>query len=78
MGKRTNNNLLPFHVIAAASGGDADAMCTVLKHYDGYIAKLCTRTMRDNDGNTYAYIDEEMRNRLKIRLITRTLSFRRS
>lgn len=37
--------------------------------------KLCTRTLRDENGNTYSYIDEEMCNRLKIRLIARTLAF---
>ena len=30
--------LLPFPVIAAAAGGDTEAMCAVLKHYEGYIA----------------------------------------
>ena len=29
--------LLPFPVIAAAAGGDTEAMCAVLKHYEGYI-----------------------------------------
>ena len=45
------------------------------KHYEGYIAKLCTRTLKDDAGNTYSYVDEEMRNRLQVRLITRTLAF---
>ena len=39
------------------------------------IAKLCTRTLKDDAGNTYSYVDEEMRNRLQVRLITRTLAF---
>lgn len=42
---------------------------------EGYIAKLCTRTLKDDAGNTYSYVDEEMRNRLQVRLITRTLAF---
>ena len=46
-----------------------------VKHYEGYIAKLCTRTLKDDAGNTYSYVDEEMRNRLQVRLITRTLAF---
>ncbi len=56
--------LLPFPVIAAAAGGDTEAMCAVLKHYEGYIATLCTRTLKDDAGNTYSYVDEEMKNRL--------------
>ena len=69
-------NLLPFPVISAAANGNAEAMCAVLKHYEGYIAKLCTRTLKDEAGNSYSYVDEEMRNRLQVRLIARTLAFR--
>ncbi|PNV64171.1 helix-turn-helix domain-containing protein [Rubneribacter badeniensis] len=57
------------------ANGDTTAMCAILKHYEGYIAKLCTRTLKDDAGNTYSYVDEEMRNRLQVRLITRTLAF---
>ncbi len=69
-------NLLPFNVIAEAANGSIDAMCVILQHYEGYIAKLCTRTLIDEIGNTYSYVDEEMRNRLKVRLIARTLAFK--
>ena len=62
-------------IISAAANGDTTAMCAILKHYEGYIAKLCTRTLKDDAGNTYSYVDEEMRNRLQVRLITRTLAF---
>ena len=72
---RKSENLLPFPVISAAANGDTNAMCAILKHYGGYIAKLCTRTLKDDAGNTYYYVDEEMRNRLQVRLITRTLAF---
>ena len=67
---------MPFPVISAAANGDTNAMCAILKHYEGYIAKLCTRTLKDDAGNTYSYVDEEMRNRLQGRLITRTLAKR--
>ena len=40
---RKSENLLPFPVISAAANGDTTAMCAILKHYEGYIAKLCTR-----------------------------------
>ena len=73
---RKSENLLPFPVISAAANGDTNAMCAILKHYEGYIAKLCTRTLKDDAGNTYSYVDEEMRNRLQVRLITRTLAKR--
>ena len=40
---RKSENLLPFPVISAAANGDTTAMCAILKHYEGYIAKLCNR-----------------------------------
>ena len=43
---RKSENLLPFPVISAAANGDTTAMCAILKHYEGYIAKLCTRTLK--------------------------------
>ena len=67
--------ILPFEVIAAATQGDTDALCKVLEHYDGYIANLSMRIVRDEHGNSFLYVDEEMRNRLKVRLIARTLAF---
>lgn len=45
--------MLPFEVIAAATQGDTDALCKVLEHYDGYIAKLSTRIARDEYGNSF-------------------------
>lgn len=39
---------LPLSVIEAARAGDAGAMEQVLRYYDGYINKLCTRMLYDN------------------------------
>ena len=36
---------LPDFVIDAACAGNAEAVERVLQHYDGYINKLCTRTL---------------------------------
>lgn len=73
---KAKSEMFPFEVISAAMQGNTDALCKVLEHYDGYIAKLCTRLVRDEYGNSYPMVDEEMRNRLKIRLIARTLAFK--
>ena len=35
---RKSKNLLPFPVISAAANGDTEAMCAILKHYEGYIS----------------------------------------
>ena len=68
-------SLPPISAILAASSGDTEAIYAILQHYDSYIVRLCTRQLIDSVGNTYYCVDEEMRNRLQIRLITRTLSF---
>ena len=69
-------NLLPFHIIKAASEGDAEAIQTVLKHYEGYIVKLLTRKMYDEFGQNHYCVDETLRRRLETMLIAKTLVFR--
>ena len=39
--------LLPLSVIKAACAGDAEAVERVVRYYEGYINKLCTRTLYD-------------------------------
>ncbi len=51
---REEKNLLPFHIIKAASEGDVLAINTVLKHYEGYIIILSTRKMYDEGGRLAA------------------------
>ena len=38
------SKLLPYHIIAAATSGDVEAINEVLKHYEGYIAAFFRRT----------------------------------
>jgi hypothetical protein len=74
--KSNNKSLLPFPVIAAASGGDIDAINKVLKHYEGYIIALSTRRLYDEYGSAHLFLDEELRRILETRLITKILTFR--
>lgn len=46
----TRASLIPYPVIAAAVGGNPEAMNRVVRHYSGYIAALSTRTSYDLDG----------------------------
>lgn len=69
------DNLLPLCVIQAASLGDVDAINIVLKHYEGYIAKLSTRTLYDEYGQPHYCVDETLRRRLETKLITKVLNF---
>ena len=47
------SELLPFHIIQAASEGDVEAINVVLKHYEGYITSLSTRMLFDEYGQAY-------------------------
>ena len=61
--------LLPLAVSDAAQAGDADAVEQVLRYYEGYINKLCTRTVHDESGCPHAYLDEYMKSRLENKLL---------
>lgn len=56
-------------VIDAACAGDVDAIDRILRHYDGYINKLCVRKYIDGSGNVQYDVDEYMKRRLQIKLI---------
>ena len=74
----TDNNergLLPYPVIIAATKDDPEAMNIVVQHYESYIASLSMRKLRDERGNIYWGIDEDIRDRLRSRLMRAVLSF---
>lgn len=73
---KKNRDLLPYKTIRAASKGDPDAVNAVLHHYAPYITRMSTRKLYDKHGNVYLCVDEAMRRRLEIKLITGILSFR--
>ena len=66
-------DLLPFHIIEAASAGDIEAIQVVLKHYESYIRALSIRKMFDESGHVHYCVDETLRQRLEMRLINKTL-----
>lgn len=74
--QRKQDNLLPLCVIQAASSGDVEAINIVLKHYEGYIAKLATRKLYDEYGQPHYCVDETLRKRLETKLITKVLDFK--
>lgn len=73
--RKPNHHLLPYATIQSATKGDAEAINTVLRHYEGYIARLSLRPARDSYGCTRLCVDEAMRRRLEIKLITGILEF---
>lgn len=78
MSKRKSHkrdNLLPVALIAAAVGGDVDAINKVLKHFEGYIVALSTKRLFDEYGNAHLFVDEETRRTLETRLIVNIMRF---
>lgn len=60
---------LPLPVILAAMEGDGQALAVVLNHYKDYIRCLSVRKLKDDCGNEYFCVDEDMRLRLEAKLI---------
>ena len=56
-------------VIHLASSGDSEAMEQVLRYYDDYMSRLCTRTLYDKNGTPHVCVDTHMKRCLEIRLI---------
>ena len=63
------DGLLPFEVIKAATQGEPEALAKVLKHFEGYIAKMATRIYYDEFGQSYYHVDPELKQRIECRLI---------
>ena len=61
--------LLPLPVIEAARTGDTEAVERVLRYYEGYINKHCTRTLYDEYVYPHVCVDEYMKHLLGIKLI---------
>ena len=61
--------LLPLSVFADARAGDPLEMERILRYYDSYINKLCTRTLYELDGTPHVRVDEYMKHRLQNKLI---------
>lgn len=73
---RTEDQLLPYDIIKAATRGDITAINSVLAHFEGYIAALATRTLYDEHGCPCQYLDPELKRRLETKLIVRVLKFK--
>ena len=66
--------LLPLSVIEAARAGDPLAVERVLRYYEGYMDKLCTRTLYDQDGTPRVREDVYMKRRLLSSLMRASLN----
>jgi len=64
-----NRKLIPYEVILAAKHGTPDAMRQILLHYDRYINSCSQRVLFDEYGNQFAFLDEEIKNRIQAKLM---------
>lgn len=60
---------ISLSVIMAAAEGNNEALFTILDYYKGYIRFLAMRPMKDEYGNEFLCVDEDMRLRLEAKLI---------
>ena len=74
--EQNESGLLPYPVIIAANKGDPEAMQIVVQHYESYIAYLSMRKLCDERGNSYWGVDEDIRDRLRSKLMQAVLTFR--
>ncbi len=74
MGRHIKATDIPVPIILAAMKGETEAISYILHHYRNYIRKLSTRTLKDEYGNEYCFVDEDMVNRLQSKLIFSIIS----
>ncbi|GIN93663.1 transcriptional regulator [Siminovitchia terrae] len=74
--ENNERGLLPYPIIFAANKGEPDAMKIVVQHYGSYMTSLSMRRLRDERGNTYWGIDEDIRDRLQSKLMQSVLAFK--
>ena len=67
---------IPYKIMYGAVNGDIGAISAVTAHYSSYIKTLSLRPYSDEYGNMGLRIDEQLRQRLEMRLITAILKFR--
>ena len=64
-----NANRIPYLTIVAAKSGDSEAMTTILIHFAPYIRRYSKRTFYDEYGNHCEFVDDEIRQRIEVKLM---------
>lgn len=73
---RSHIKPLDFDVIVIAAGGDLKSIEQIIEHYSPYLRELATKTLFDEFGNEYRYLDESIRCQLENKLIKSVLKFK--
>lgn len=74
-GSSSEQGLLPYSVISAATSGDSEAIRATIRHYSRYIAYLSMSKSRDKNGDFRWEVNNELFERLKSKLIYAVLEF---
>ena len=69
----SEDRLVSFAVIKAATEGDSEVLAKVLKHFEGYIAKMSTRVFYDEFGQSYLRVDEDLKQRIECKLMAQII-----
>ena len=75
MEKKKHKEPPEFEVIEAAINGDVESINQVVSFFQPFIESKCRRRVKDEFGRTYYEIDEYMKRRMEIKLITKILDF---
>jgi len=69
-------NIIPYIVIqSAVDNEDVIAMTHIMSHFDNYLNQLSRKTLYDTSGNAYIYMDPDIKQRLKMKLMLSILKF---
>ena len=60
---------ISYYTIAAAKGGDGEAMASILLHYDDYINYYSRREVVEKNGTRRLDVNEEIRQQVTTKLI---------
>ena len=74
--KKRQYPLVPLSVIQSALEEDPISIKMILKHYHGYIVKLCLTNGFNEAEQFITYVDEYMLRQLEIKLIEAILKFK--
>ena len=69
----SEDRLVSFEEIKAATEGDSEALAKVLKHFEGYIAKMFTRVFYDEFGQSYLRVDEDLKQTIECKLMAQII-----
>ena len=69
-------NRVPFLIIQEAKKYDTEAVEFVFRHFEGYIAKRSLSIYKDEYGNTYSFVDDDLRYQAEIALFSAIAGFR--